>query len=153
MNSKKSLADKISNGKVQSLKVRITNAQIKAMRATPITLVPAVAGKVIRFVSAELRLNYGGTNVFTETADNMAVKYTNGSGVAVSDTIEATGFIDQSASTVTSAVAVKDAIAVSTGAVGKALVLHNTGDGEYAGNAAADNTMTVDVSYILSDLL
>lgn len=150
MNSKRSLADKISDGKVQTRLVKLTSAQVKALRATPITLVTGVAGKVIRFVGAELRLGYGGTNGFTESTANFAVKFTNGSGVAVSDTVENTGFIDQTANTVTNAVPVKDNIAASTGAVGQSLVLHNIGAGEIGGNAANDNTLSIEVSYILA---
>jgi len=132
---------------IQYATVTLTNANIKALRATPITLVAAPgAGKVIEFVSGLLKLN-AGTNVLTESADNMAVKYTDGSGVVISTAIEATDFIDQAADTYTNAVPVADAIVVATGAENKAIVLHNTGDGEYAGNAANDATMTVGVAY------
>lgn len=127
--------------------VTVTNAQIKAARATPVTLVPAPgSGKMLQFVSAVLRLN-AGTNVLTESTANLAVKYTDGSGVAVSDTIETTNFIDQAAATYTSAVPVKDAIVAATGCVNKALVLHNVGAGEIAGNAAGDATLTVWINY------
>lgn len=129
----------------QYRKTTLTNAQIKAMRATPVELVPApAAGYINVFRGAYLALN-GGTNALTETADNMAIKYTNGSGVAVSETIEATGFIDQTADTYTQTNPIKDAIVAETGNAAKALVLHNTGDGEYGGNAAADATMDVHV--------
>lgn len=128
-------------------RVDLTNAQIKAMRATPVTLVNGLPNAVLILDSVVLRLNYAGTNAFTETADNMAVRFTNGSGAIVSSTIEATGFIDQTATTVTRATPLNDAIVASSSAVGKSLVLHNTGDGEYAGNAGADNTMTVWVTY------
>jgi hypothetical protein len=127
--------------------VSLTNVNLKALRATPITLVAAPgAGKVLEFVSAVLK-NNGGTNALTETTDNMAVKYTDGSGAAVSQTIECTGFIDQTAATTTSALAKIDAIAAYTASANQALVLHNTGDGEWGGNAAADVTMTVKVVY------
>lgn len=116
----------------------ITNAEIKALRATPKTLVAAVAGgKVIEFVSLALFLDYG-SNVLTESADNLAVRYTDGSGAIVSQTIEATNFIDAAADTMTIALAKIDPIAAKTGCDGQAIVLHNTGDGEYAGNAGAD---------------
>lgn len=150
--TKKSLADKLANGRVLTVKVQLTNAQIKAMRATPVVLVPGIPNRTIQFVSATLELVYGGTNAFTESTDNMAVRYTDGSGVIVSQAIEATGFIDQTANTVTNAEPKIDAIAAASGAVGKALVLHNTGDGEYAGNAANNNTMVVAVSYLVNSL-
>lgn len=128
--------------------VSFTSAQVKALRATPGTLVRAQgAGTIVRFITAEFLLDYGGTNGFTETADNFAIKYTDGSGVAVSTTIENTGFIDQTADTATGAIAVLDGIAAKAGCENVALVLHNTGDGEIAGNAANDNVLRVKVWY------
>jgi len=132
----------------QEATASLTSAQIKALRATPITIIAAPgAGKVIEFIGATLKLVYGGTNVFTETDDNLAFKYTDGSGVSVSGNIESTGFIDQSANTYTSAVRQADGIVAATGAENQALVLHNTGDGEIAGNAGNDNTLEISVLY------
>jgi hypothetical protein len=132
--------------------VNLTNAEIKALRATPKELVAAQgANKVVEFVSALLMLN-AGTNVLTESADNLAVKYENGSGAAVSQAVETTGFIDQAADTVTSALPKIDAIAALANAANKALVLHNTGDGEFAGNAANDAILVVKVAYRVHDL-
>jgi len=128
-------------------KVTLTNAQIKALRATPITLVAAQGTyRYIELVSAILFLN-AGTNVLTESADNLAIKYNNGSGVAASETIECTGFIDQSVDTFTNAVPALNTIVAKTAVLNKGLVLHNTGDGEYGGNAAADATMDIRVVY------
>ena len=62
-------------------------------------------------------------------------------------TIESTGFIDQTADTYTSAVQKIDAIVAATGNVNKALVLHNLGGGEIAGNSEADATLKVWVNY------
>jgi predicted RecA/RadA family phage recombinase len=127
--------------------VALTNAQIKALRAAPVTLVAAPgATKVLEFVSAVLVLTYG-TNVLSESAANMAIRYTDGSGAIVSQAIEATGFIDQAANIITNALPKIDAIVVNTGSVNKALVLHNTGAGEYGGNAAADTVMSVKIAY------
>lgn len=112
--------------------VTITSAEILALRATPKTLVAAPgAGLLTEFVSMQLILDYNSA-AYTETSDNLAVKFNNGSGVQVSQAIEATGFIDQTADTVTNALPKIDAIAAAANAVNKALVLHNTGDGEYA---------------------
>ncbi len=127
--------------------VEISNAQIKALRAAPVTLVAAPgATKVIEFVSAVLALDYG-ANVLTESADNMAIRYTDGSGVIVSQAIEATGFIDATADTITNALPKIDVIAANSASVNKPLVLHNTGDGEYGGNAGADTVMSVKIAY------
>lgn len=127
--------------------VTMTSAEVKALATTPIQLVAApAAGSALIFEGAVLKLTYGGTNVFTEAGDNLGIKYTDASGVQVSDTIESTGFIDQAASTYTSAVAVKDAIVAATGAEAQALVLDNLGS-DFAGNAGDDNTLTVSVLY------
>jgi len=131
--------------------INLTNANIKNLRATPITLVAAQgATKVIEFVSLQLRLDYG-SNVLTETADNMAVRFDNGAGAIVSQAIEATGFIDAAADTVTNALPKIDAIVAQASAANKALVLHNTGDGEYGGNAGADTLMVAKVAYRVHD--
>src|SRR5690348_5819671 len=67
--------------------VTLTNAEIKALRAAPKTLVAAQgSGKVIEFVSAVLKLS-GGANALTESTDNMAIRYTDGSGAIVSQEI------------------------------------------------------------------
>lgn len=139
------LNQKINQG-ILTNTVTLTNAQIKAMRATPVTLVPAPTNGRLEFLGATLRLN-GATNALTETADNMAIRFTDGSGAIVSQTIEATGFIDQTAATETSALPKIDAIVASSASLKKPLVLHNTGDGEYGGNAANDATLTAIVSY------
>ena len=135
------------DGVLQWAEVSLTNVNIKALRATPITLVAApAAGKVLEFVSAVLLLDYG-TNVLSETADNLAVRYTNTTGAIASETIEMTGFIDQAADMVTTARAKADVIVTAAGSIAQALVLHNTGDGEFADNAAANTLMRVKVSY------
>jgi hypothetical protein len=135
---------KLDVSTIQYAEVALTANQIKALRATPISLVAAPGtGKVIEFVSAVLLLDATATG-FTETADNMAIRYTNGSGVIVSEAIEATGFIDQTADTITNAIAKADAIVAATGAANQALVLHNTGDGEYA---TGTGVMRVKVAY------
>lgn len=129
---------------VLSTKTTIVSADVLLLRAAPITLVPSLgATKLIEFLSAILLLDHGGSNDFTETADNLAIRYTDGSGIVVSDAIETGGFIDQSADTITRSVPVKDAIVTAAGSVGEALVIHNTGDGEIGGNAGDDNDLVI----------
>lgn len=133
------------DGVTQWAEVSITNAEMLALRATPKTLVAAPgAGKFLEFVSAQLLFDR--TAVYTESADNMAVRYTNGSGVIVSQAIESTGFVDASADTITNALPKIDTIVAGTGAANQALVLHNTGDGEFGGGNAA-NVIRVKVAY------
>lgn len=126
--------------------VTITSAELLALRATPKTLVAAPgAGFVLEFVSAVLELDYNSA-AYTESADNLAIKYENGSGAAVSQDIEMTGFIDQTADTITNALPKVDAIVPAANAVNKALVIHNTGDGELA---AGDSPLRVKINYRL----
>lgn len=130
---------------IQYAAVSIAAAAIATLRATPVTLVAAPgAGKVLEFVSAILLLDYTAPG-FTETADNLAVRFENGSGALVSQAIECTGFIDQTADTETVALPKIDPIAAKTGCENKALVLHNTGDGEFAGSGGS--ALRVKVAY------
>jgi hypothetical protein len=127
--------------------VALTNADIKALRATPKTLVPAPgAGKVIEFLSAMLMLK-AGTNVLTESTANLVVRYKDGTGTQVSQSIETTGFIDQAADQITYGVQKLDPITARTACENQPLVLHNLGAAEIAGNAANDATMKVKVGY------
>lgn len=136
----------IAGGKVvQYAEVTIPAASVLTLRATPYTLVAAPgAGKVIQYLGATLILDYNSV-AYTETADNLAIKYTNGSGVAVSDTIEMTGFIDATADKMIQSVPVKDALMTANAA----LVLHNTGDGEFANSG--NSPLRVKVMYVTHD--
>lgn len=119
----------------------ITNAEIKALRATPKTLVAAVSGgKMIELISALFFLDYG-SNVLTESADNMEIYYSDGTTAAASATIEATNFIDAAADTMYHVYGKTLGILAKTVIDGKGLILKNTGDGEYAGNAGADTVI------------
>lgn len=135
---------KISTDVIQTATVDLTASEVKNLAATQKELVAAPgAGYALQFLGASLILNYG-TVQFTESGYNLAVRYTDGSGVVVSDAIETTGFIDQAADTLTSAVPIKDAIVAASGAENKALVLDNTGGGEIG---AGDSTLRVVVAY------
>jgi hypothetical protein len=137
-----------AKGGMQMAEVSVSAAELAAIRATPKTLVAAPgAGFMLVFRMATLILDYTAPG-FTESADNLAVKYTDGSGVAVSETIEMTGFIDQTADTITFAVpdaGAATALSAATNIANKALVLHNTGDGEFGGSGGS--TLRVKVWY------
>lgn len=142
------IGDRVTSALDQRVvEVALTNAQIKALRATPVTLVAAPGtGYMLVFRGASLLLD-AGANVLTESTANLGIKYTDGSGVQVNETVEATGFIDQAVDTATYARPKLDPIVAKSGCENKALVLHNLGAGEYAGNAAADATLRVKVWY------
>lgn len=139
----------VARNRVQVAEVTLTSAQVKALRATPITIVSAPGGgRIALFMGAILKLNYGGSNVFTEAGDNLAIRYKNSSGTIVSQTIETTGFIDQSVDTINNGIPLINGIAdLSSSSSNSPLILHNIGGSEIAGNAANDNTLTVRVYY------
>lgn len=115
----------------------ITNAEALALRATPKQLLAAPgAGTVAEFVSLELYFDY--TAAYTESTANLAVRYKDASGTIVSQAIEATGFADATADTRTNGLPKIDSIAAKTACDNQALVLHNTGAGEWGGGNAAN---------------
>ena len=132
---------------VQTDRIELTAAQIKTLRATPQELVPTPgAGKALEFVSIMMKL-VAGTEILSESTDNLVVNYTDGAGVSVSDTIETTGFIDQAADTQTNGRPVKDNIVVSTGSENQPFVLFNSGNAEIAGNASDDAVLIIHTTF------
>ena len=137
----------LADGLVHTASVTLTAAQIKALHATPFQLVAApAAGSRLQFLSAALLLKHG-TQVLSESAANLVVRYTNTTGVIVSQTIECTGFIDQATDTCTNASALIDAIVSAAAASAAPLMLMNTGAGEFAGNSSNDASLKVTVAY------
>lgn len=121
----------VADGAVQWAQVAIASAAALAIRATPVTLVAAPgAGKIAEFLGMVLILDATAT-AYVEGGNNLAVRYENGSGAKVSDDIEATGFADQTADTMTTARPKADAIVAKTVCENKALVLHNIGGSEW----------------------
>ncbi len=128
--------------------VDLTAQEVRALVATPIELVAAPsASEIIEFVSALLILDQAG-DAFTEAGanDNLAIEYDGGSAIAVSETIEMTGFIDQSADMVTRAIPVKDPIDAAGDIVAKNLVLAGLDD-ELGGNAGNESALRVIITY------
>jgi len=131
----------------QTIKVSLTAAQIKVLRATPFELVAAQGvGTSIEFVSAILKLN-AGSEVLSETDANLVIEYDNGAAAAVSQVVECGGFIDQAADTQTNVQPVIDAIDASADIENKNIALFNDGAGEFAGNATDDATLDVHITY------
>jgi len=129
-----------------TVEVTITSAQIKAIRATPITIVAAQgAGTVIEFLSGTFFFVYG-TNVLTNP-QNLALKLKDGNGTAVSAAVTAAGFLDQAASESQLVTQTNGAIYSKANSDNQPLVLHNTGASEITGNAANDSIILVKLSY------
>jgi hypothetical protein len=111
--------------------VAITSAELLALRATPKTLVAAPgAGLMLEFVSLALFLDYNSA-AYVESTANLAVRYTGTTGTIVSQAIEATGFADATGDIATMGLPKVDPIALKAACENQALVLHNTGAGEW----------------------
>jgi hypothetical protein len=122
---------------IQEFEVAIAAAAVATLRASPVTLVAAPgAGYAWELVGGLVLMDYTAP-AYTETADNLAVKYVDGSGLAASQTIEMTGFIDQAGDMVTNILPKVDLIGTKAQVENTALVLHNTGDGEFAGGGGS----------------
>lgn len=137
--------------KVITTTTNLTSAQVKALKATPIDLTPAPgADYFIQLLGALLVLDYG-SNAFTESSDDLIIQYET-SGVDACAAITSNGFITATADTIAVAVPTAIAGAASASFNNKKLQLFNSGDGEIAGNAANDSTLTVQVTYAVHAL-
>lgn len=135
-----------------TIKVSIPATEIKTLRATPKELVAAQgANTLIQLVAVMLVLT-AGTEVLSETADNLVIEYDDGSAAPVTGDIEMTGFIDQAADTITNTIPIGDTIDASADVVNKNMAIVNTGDGEFAGNASDDAVLDVYITYRVLDL-
>lgn len=122
--------------------VTLTSAQVKALKATPITLVAAPgANLAIVPTSVNIVVNYGGTNAFTEDADDLSIGYASAGEIAE---IESTGLIDQTNDEWRNITFEHAETFVP--AENEAVVITNLDD-EIAGNAAGDNTVAIRLYY------
>ena len=79
------------------VKVTIANTAVRTLNATPVTIIPAPGvGKAIVDVSVQAKYVYA-TAAFDSVggSDDLAFKYTDGSGAKVCGDIETTGWLDQ----------------------------------------------------------
>lgn len=124
--------------------VTLTSAQVKALKATPITLVAAPGANLAAVpVAVNVVVNYGGTNAFTESADDLSIGYAAGAELKE---IESTGLIDQTNDEWRYITFEFDETFIPTENV--AIVVTNLDD-EIAGNAAGDNQIKVTLFYVL----
>lgn len=124
--------------------VQLTNAQVLAVRATPITLVAAPGANKAIVVEEVHMVCDAAAGAYTETADNLAIEYSGGTDIL---TVETTGFLDQAA---VGARWARPAIALTTPVANEAVQISNNGDGEFGGGNAA-NTLSVEVIYRVVD--
>ena len=82
-------------GGILSRDVVVTSAQILALNATPVTLVPAPgAGKVLIFEGATIAKPAGAAYAGIAAGEDLSIRYTGSSGLEVGE-CETTGFLDQ----------------------------------------------------------
>jgi hypothetical protein len=138
-------------GQPQTVVLSLTNAQVKALKATPVAIVAAPgAGKVLVPLECSVYLKYGGTNAFTANAseDNVAIRRAAGATLlkGCSQT-----FLQGTASGVAKlavAAAAQTSIAEAKSASdNKGLEVVNVGAAEIAGNAGGDNIVMVVLTY------
>lgn len=130
-------------GQVQRALVTLTNAEFLALGATQKTLVAAPGvGFALQLLGATISIDY--TAAYTESADNLSIRYTDGSGAKASADIETTGWVTLTADSMVAAIPLATGPQLMT--TNAALVLDNDGDGEFGGGNAA-NVIHVDILY------
>lgn len=134
------------------IEVTLTNAQIKALHGTPVTIVPAQgAGKMICLVGPiYTKFIYGGSNVFTAGAAQTINLYY---GTTISHALCLTnGAIIASASSYTANITQNLPASAITVYENVALNAYNPSATEITGNAANDNTIAISVMYYVVSL-
>lgn len=131
-------------GRVKFTEVTLTSEQVKALGATPIELVSAPGADLAHVpVWINIVVNYGGSNAFTEAADDLSIAYETAPTEILE--IESTGLIDQT-NDEWRFITFSHAETFSP-VENDAIVITNL-DGEIAGNAANDNTVDVRLYYV-----
>ena len=126
----------------------LTNAQIKALHGTPITLISAPgAGKVVVVLQATAVMNYGGTNVFTDGGGaGIILSYTNTTNLAAATFMPTAQLVASSSRMNVSAAG--SSVLLSNNA-NIAVVAYNSSATEITGNAANNNTLSYSILYTI----
>jgi hypothetical protein len=132
-------------------KVSVSLAEMTDLVANPKELVAAGgANTVHELVGVTFKLNYGSA-AFTESADNLQIKYVDGAGIAATDEIETTGsWLVQTADAYGTASPTADILTATAAQVANtALVLCNT-SGDFGGGTGS--TVDVWITYRTHDV-
>lgn len=128
--------------------LNLTNAQIKAANATPVTIVAAQgAGKAIIPVQAWGKMIYGGTNVFTAAAGQTIVIKHNSAALTSAETVIPNANIIAAATRYSQPVNVAYTTGGTADIENTAIVVWNPSGTEITGNAANNNTMSICLLY------
>jgi hypothetical protein len=133
-------------GLCSSASITLTPAQIIALKATPITVVPAPpAGYVIELVSGGAYLAYGSAGYTASGTLTLQLKYKDGTGAAASEILPNTGFVAALASTAVGIEKISTGTPVAkTVCDGQPLVIHQIGGSELA---SGDSPIRIRVMY------
>lgn len=120
-----------ADGGIQYAEVAISSAELLALRATPKTLVAAPgAGKMISFFQAEVIADNG--TAYVVGTNDAAIRYKDGTGDIISQTIDSAGLLDQTTDIVTHVQPIAtDSKGPKADVENQPLVLHNTGAAEW----------------------
>lgn len=132
----------------------ITSAQIKVLRATPLTLIAAQgANTIITVVNVSSKYVYAGTNAFTN-GQNIILRYGNGLNAALSGNIITATSLNGTINTFGTQLGLVSQIDKAAGVLDNSLIqIANSGASEITGNAANDNTLILQIFYIVSSTL
>src|SRR5574337_278006 len=134
----------VNPGLVQQVAITLTNAQIKALNTTPITLVAAQGvGKAITPIDCSAYLSYGGTSAFTASVgENLRVKHSGGAAIWNGGSQAFLQLTNSAVSDFNFVAAAQASITENkSGVDNTALVIDSAA--AIAGNAANDNTITI----------
>lgn len=113
--------------------ITVSSAEMLALAASPKTLIAAPgSGKVARFKGIDLFLDFNSA-AYTITAggDDLSVRYEDGTGAIVSQTLDTAGFLDATADSHLAGEPVDEVGGDLADHANKALVLDNIGANEY----------------------
>jgi hypothetical protein len=130
-------------------KVSVTATQLRTLAAAPVSIVAGVAGDAVVFRGALFSYR-GGANIFDSVGagEDLALRYTDGSGTIVSYTVDTTSDINFGSTTDVDFIVEPVGSVVAT--LGAALALDNVGAGELAAADAdvnGDGTLDIYISY------